>query len=300
MVSEVLGNGAALVLTVVLVLLIVRTARSNFAMWLGAFCALLWIGGSLTGTLLIQAGAPPQSSVVWITHLAGLASGVLLPISFLMLWPVPEPAGGWRVSLRRWLLILAVGLAALAILAVIFAAHYGMLHAIMPVVPFDAAILMTLGALIVLPGRSMTFADRAYMVLTLLGMWACGVAVFVLNHFVLSPRWCALLTVVKEQAPFLTLMGTIFFFARFRAADVLIKSALKITAGTALAVAGAVIIPKISSQPMALLLLTNRPARPMLLLLYLAASSAVEYAVDRWVLPRPDYRACVAGSLETN
>lgn len=291
LISEVLGNGASLVLTVVFILLIVRTARTNFAMWLGAFCALLWIGGSLTGTLLIQAGTPPQSPVMWITHLAGLASGVLLPISFLMLWPVPEPAGGWRVSLRRWLLILSVGLAVLAMVTVIGAAHYGMLHAIMPAVPFDAAILMTLGALIVLPGRSMTFADRAYMLLTLLGMWACGVAVFVLNHFVLPTQWCALLTVVKEQAPFLTLMGTIFFFARFRAADVLIKSALKITAGTALAVTAAVIVPKLSSQPMALLLTTALFS--VLLLLYLASSRAIEYAVDRWVLPRPDYRAAL-------
>src|SRR5580700_10952642 len=79
LVSEVLGNGAALLLTAVLLLLIVRTARTNLAMWLGAFCALLWIGGGLSGTLLILAGASPQSSTVWITHLAVLASGTIFP-----------------------------------------------------------------------------------------------------------------------------------------------------------------------------------------------------------------------------
>jgi two-component system LytT family sensor kinase len=291
LVSEVLGNGAALVLTVVLLLLIVRTARSNFAMWLGAFCAVLWIGGCLSGTLLILAGAPPQASSVWITKVAELLSGVLLPISFLLLWPLPEPAGGWRVTFRRWLLILAVGMAVLTMAAVIGTAHYRILRVIMPMVPFDAAILMTIGALVVLPGRLKTLADRAYMVLTLKGMWVSGISVLVLNHFVLSPQWCAVLTVVKDQAPFATLMGTIFFFARFRAADVLIKSALKITAGTALVVAAAVIIPEISPQPMCLLLTTALLA--LLLVLYLAASSAVEYAVDRWVLPRPDYRAAL-------
>jgi len=291
LVSEVLGNGAALLITVVLLLLIVRTARTNRAMWLSAFCALLWIGGCLSGTLLMLAGAPPQSSAVWMTHLAVIASGAILPISFLLLWPIPEPAGGWRVHGRRWLLILAVGVAALTMAEVIGVGNPRILRVIMPAVPFDAAILMTVGALIVLQGRLKTLADHVYVVLTLLGMWACAVSVLVLNHFALSPQWCAVLTFGKEEAPFLTLMGTIFFFARFRAADVLIKSALKITAGTALAVTGAVIIPKISPQPMCLLL--DTALLGVLLLLYLAASSAVTFAVDRWVLPRPDYRAAL-------
>jgi two-component system, LytTR family, sensor kinase len=291
LVSEVLGNGAALLLTVVLLLLIVRTARTNFAMWLGAFCALLWIGGGLSSTLLILTGSTLQSRAVWITHLAGLASGGILPISFLLLWPLPEPAGGWRVRLRRWLLILAVATAVITMVAAIGMGRFRILRGIMSVAPFDAAILMTAGALIVLQGRLKTLADRVYVILTLLGMWISGAAVLTLNHFALSPQWCAVLNVVKEQAPFLTLMGTNFFFARFRAADVLIKSSLKITAGTALAVAAAVIIPETSSQPMCVLLTTALLG--LLLLLYLAASNAVEYTVDRWVLPRPDYRAAL-------
>jgi two-component system LytT family sensor kinase len=291
LVSEVLGDGAALLITVVLLLLILRTARTNLAMWLGAFCALLWIGGGLSGTLLVLAGAPPMSPTVWMTHLAVLASGAIFPISFLLLWPLPEPAGGWRVHFRRWLLIVAVGLAMLTMAALIGMGSYRILRLIMPVVTLDAAILMTVGALTILQGRLKTLADRVYVILTLLGMWVSGISVVILQHFVLSPQWCAVLTVLKEQAPFLTLIGTIFFFARFRAADVLIKSALKITAGTALAVTGAVIIPKISPQPMCLLL--DTVLLGVLLLLYLAASSAVTFAVDRWVLPRPDYRAAL-------
>ena len=218
---------------------------------------------------------------------------MIFPVSFLLLWPIPEPADGWRLHFKRWLLIVAVGTAALTAVAVIGqkGVPRGMLLAFMHLVPFDAAILMSVGALTVLHGRLKTLADRIYVVLTLLGMWASGVAILVLTRFALSPQWCAVLTVVKEEAPFLTLIGTIFFFARFRAADVLIKSALKITAGTVLALAGALIIPQVSGQPVCLLLTTALLG--LLLLLYLAASGAVTFAVDRWILPRPNYRAAL-------
>jgi two-component system LytT family sensor kinase len=295
LVSEVLGNGAALVLTIVLLLLIVRTARANFAMWLAAFCALLWIGGCLSGTLLILGGARPLSPAVWISKIAELAAGSIFPISFLLLWPLPEPAGCWRVGFRRWLLILATATAVLAVAAAALGTHQEILH----LVPFYAAMLMSVGAVIVLEGQLKTLADRVYVGLTLSGMWISGVAVLLLIHFV-SPsqtKWCAVLTAVKDQAPFLTLIGTIFFFARFRAADVLIKSSLKITAGTALAVSAALTISKLLAHPGSqisldpLCLLLTVAVLGVLLLLYLAASGAVEYAVNRWVLPRPDYRA---------
>jgi two-component system LytT family sensor kinase len=293
LVTEVLGNGAALAITVVLLLLIVRTARKNFAMWLGAFSALLWIGGCLSGTVLILAGASPVSSAVWNTHLAELAAGVIFPVSFLLLWPLPEPAGCWRVQFRRWLLIVAVGTAVLTAVAVLGqgGAPSGMLLRFMHLVPFDAAILMSVGAVTVLHGRLKTPADRLYVVLTLLGMWASGVAVLVLSRFVLPAQWCAVLTIVKEEAPFLTLIGNIFFFARFRAADVLIKSALKITAGTMLAFMGALIVRRVHPSPTGLLLTTALLG--LLVLLYLAASRLVKFTVDRWILPRPNYRAAL-------
>jgi two-component system LytT family sensor kinase len=293
LICEVLGNSAALILTIVLLLLIVRTARASFAMWLGAFCALLWIGGCLSGTLLVMAGASPLSSAAWIAKLAAISSGAIFPISFLLLWPLPEPADGWRVRARRWLLILAVSLAVLTVgtASGTKGAPQGVIRLIMNLMPFDAAILMTVGALVVLQGRLKTLADRVYVVLTLLGMWVTGISVLILHRLVLAPEWCAVLVLVKDQAPFLTLIGTIFFFARFRAADVLIKSALKITAGTALVVTAALVIPRLNPQPVCLLLTTALLG--LLLLLYLGASSAITFAVDRWVLPRPDYRAAL-------
>jgi two-component system, LytTR family, sensor kinase len=294
LVAEALGNGAALVVTAVLLLLIVRTARSNFAMWLAAFCALLCVCACLSGTLLILAGTAPDSGAVWITKLAEIASGAIFPVSFLLLWPIPEPADSWRVRLRRWLLIVATGLALLTVVAVMMlrGEPHGILRVFVLLVPFDGAILMSAGAVTALHGRLKTFADRLYILLTLAGMWAAGVSVLLLDHFVFSPGVCAVLTVIKEQAPFLTLIGTIFFFARFRAADVLIKSSLKITAGTVLALAAALILSHPSLRPVQVLLKTTA-LLGLLLFLYLAASRAVTFAVDRWVLPRPDYRAAL-------
>jgi two-component system LytT family sensor kinase len=299
LVAEALGNGAALVLTAVLFMLILRTARSNFAMWLAAFCALLWSGASLTTCLLILSGGAPNSTAVWIAMRAAMASGVIFPISFILLWPLPEPAVGWRVETRRWLLIVSTGVAALVLVALASAKNHprgGRMHLMMSFIPFIAALLMTIGAVIILHGRLKTLADRVYVVLTLMGLWLCGIAILLLDHFAFSPGACAALTLVKEQAPFLTLIGSIFFFARFRAADVLIKSSLKITVGTQLALIAALIIsnpPPLADGHKALYLCITTMLLGLLLLVYLAASRAVTFAVDRWVLPRPDYRAAL-------
>ncbi len=299
LVSETLGNGAALVLTIVLIMLIVRTARTNFAMWMAAFCALLWSGSSLTASLLCLSGIAPDSSAVWLASRGAMASGAILPISFILLWPIPEPAVGWRVETRRWLLIVSTGVAALILAALASAPSHprgGALRVAMSLIPFIAALLMTCGAVIILHGRLKTLADRVYVVLTLMGLWLSGIAILVLDHFSNSPGVCAFLTLVKEQAPFLTLIGVIFFFARFRAADVLIKSSLKITIGTQLALVAALIIGHLApgrTASQAIYLSETTTLLGLLLFLYLLASRAVTFAVDRWVLPRPDYRAAL-------
>jgi two-component system LytT family sensor kinase len=305
LVSEALGNGAALVLTAVLFLLIFRTARSNFAMWLAAFCALLWSGASLAATLLILGGAAPDSAAVWIAKRAEMVSGGIFPISFLLLWPVPLPADSWRARLRRWLLRIATGVAALTLLALVNVSvppPRGTVHFAMSLVPFIAAILMTFGALSILQGRLKTPADRVYVFLTLMGMWVSGGSILLLNRFVFSPGVCATLTAIKEQAPFLTLIGTIFFFARFRAADVLIKSSLQIVVGTVLAFSAALIVAQPAPGLIARAMGTELAERHvlettallgLLIFLYLAASRAIKFVVDRWVLPRPDYRAAL-------
>jgi two-component system LytT family sensor kinase len=297
LVSETLGNGAALVLTIVLIMLILRTARTNFAMWMAAFCALLWSGSSLTASLLCLSGIAPDSSAVWLASRGAMASGAIIPISFILLWPLPEPAVGWRVETRRWLLIVSTGVAALILAALASAPSHprgGALRLAMSLIPFIAALLMTIGAVIILHGRLKTLADRVYVVLTLMGLWLSGIAILVLDHTSPSPGVCAFLTLVKEQAPFLTLIGVIFFFARFRAADVLIKSSLKITVGTQLALAAALIIghlPRTASE--AVYLSETTTLLGLLLFLYMVASRGVTFAVDRWVLPRPDYRAAL-------
>jgi two-component system, LytTR family, sensor kinase len=304
LVSEALGNGAALVLTAVLFLLIIRTARSNFAMWLAAFCALLWSGASLAATLLILGGAAPDSAQVWIAKRAEMVSGGIFPLSFLLLWPVPLPADSWRARLRRWLLRIAIGVAALTLIALVNVQTppRGTLHFAMSLVPFVAAILMTFGALSILQGRLKTPADRVYVFLTLMGMWVSGVSILVLERFTFSAGVCAALTAVKEQAPFLTLIGTIFFFARFRAADVLIKSSLQIVVGTVLALGTALIVAEpgpgligsaLSSELAERILLKTTALLGLLIFLYLAASRGIKFVVDRWVLPRPDYRAAL-------
>ena len=144
-----------------------------------------------------------------------------------------------------------------------------------------------------------TPADWIYIILTLVGMSTSIVVMFTSSQVgsMLEP---SVLTVIEAQAPFLTLIGSLFFFARFRSADVLIKSGLKIMAATLLAMAAALVVThsswlnvlnwglRISSQAAQIFVTTLVLA--LLLFLYLTVSRAVTFAVNRWILPRPDYR----------
>ena len=299
-VAEALSYGAAVAVSVVLFLLIIQTARSNSAMWLSAFCALLWSGASLISTLMILKGASPMGPGVWMARFGQILSGALFPISFLLLWPVPEPARCWRDRLRGWLLALASANAAAIVIMIAVSLSgnrrsFSHLHYTLHLV--CSVCLMAAGAWISFQGRKRTLADHIYLVLTMVGM---GTSVFVMfavggSKSMLQPT---VLTVIEEQAPFLTLIGSLFYFARFRSADVLIKSGLKIMAGTALALVAAIAVTRSFDLGLQISLRAERvfltaAVLMLLLFLYLAAARAVTFAVNRWILPRPDYRAAL-------
>ena len=299
LVAELLGFGTGTVLAVLLVLLIRRTAYRNPGTPLLGFCALLWNVFGLVSNLLVFGGMPMRAPAVVLTRAVYLSGGAIFPISFLQLWSHPATSvcqGG------RWLLRIAI-FNACWIIAVLFACP--LLNSALVLrfsshaVAWNASVLMTAGALLLVRGRLRATADRIYLTLTLVGAWGSTVSILMLEHITVSPRLESLLAITREQSPFLAVLGAMFFFANFRSSDLLIKHSLRVVAAVSIGAAAWFFLsdtlpglalhlgafPKVARAALAGGLIAA------LLLLFYVLARLIGDLVDGWLLHQPDFRA---------
>ncbi len=237
LIAELLGFGTGAVLSVLLFLLVRRSAGRSPGTRLLAWSALLWNVFGLLSYLMVLGGVPRGAWPVVLGRATYLSGGALFPVSFLQLWERPHQPGTWRSRAARWLLAIAKCSAALLIpllFACPLAPGGALARFTMYAVTWNASILLTAGALIQVKGRLKAAADRVYLTLTLVGVWACTASILLLDRTALSPRVEAALVVAKEQSPFLAILGALFFFARFRSSDVLIKFSLRVVAAASI------------------------------------------------------------------
>src|SRR6266851_8050746 len=104
LIAELLGFSTGTVLSLLLVLLIRRTAYRSPGVPLLGFCALLWNVFGLMSNLLVVGGMPLRSSPVVLARAMYLSGGAFFPVSFLQLWSRPAAPVAWHGNVNRWLL----------------------------------------------------------------------------------------------------------------------------------------------------------------------------------------------------
>src|ERR1043166_5016953 len=107
LIAELLGFSTGTVLSVLLVLLIRRTAYRTPGTPLLGCCALLWNVFGLIEYLLIFGGLPMRAPSVVLVRAVYLSGGAMFPISFLQLWSQPTTPGTWHSRAGRWLVAVA-------------------------------------------------------------------------------------------------------------------------------------------------------------------------------------------------
>jgi two-component system LytT family sensor kinase len=302
LISELLGFGTGTVLSILLVLLVRRASQRSPGTPLLAFCALLWNAVGLLMNLFILSGLSDRSLPVNLARSTFLSGGAIFPISFLMLWSRPHPPCSWQEKVSRWLhriaRVNAVWIVVLLFVCPLISGR--LLRFAMYTVPLNAAIVLTIGAFTQVRSRLSAAADRIYLTLTLIGVWGATVAMFLLdNQLRFPPRVEAFLVIAKEQSPFLAVLGALFFFAKFRFSDVLIKQSLRVLAATGIGLWTCFFLAeslpglanRLSAYPTAARTGLAAAMIAALLLLFALVDRAIGLAVDRWILRRPDYRA---------
>jgi two-component system LytT family sensor kinase len=301
LIAELLGFGTGTVLSVLLVLLIRRTAYRSPGTPLLGLCALLWNVFGLIANLLIFAGQPPVASSVALARAIYLSGGALFPISFLQLWSLPAVVGGWHSRASRWL-IRAAKFNAVWIAALLFACPFVASQAFMRfsshAVAWNASVLMTAGAFLLVRGRLRVTSDRIHLALTMVGAWGTTIAILVLENARVSPEMQSVLLIAREQSPFLAVLGAMFFFANFRSSDLLIKHSLRVVVAVCIGVWTWVFLsgtlpglatrlgafPEVSRAALAGGLIAA------LLLVFYVLARLIGDLVDAWILRKPDFR----------
>ena len=300
LISELFGFGTGTVLSILLVLLVRRSSHRSPGTPLLALCALLWNGVGLLTNLLMLSGLDPRSLPVGLARAAFLSGGAIFPISFLQLWARPNSPGSWQDKLSRWLYRAAIASAVVIVLLLFLTCPLmkqgRFVRITMYTVPFNASIILTVGALTQVRGRLRAASDRIYLALTLIGIWGSTVAMVLLDQLRFSPRVEAFLVITKEQSPFLAVLGALFFFARFRSADVLIKQSLRVTAATGIGLWACLLMAQwkplgAAAHPSATGIAIRAASIAALLLLFALVDKGIALAVDYWILRQPDYRA---------
>lgn len=305
LIAELLGFGTGTVLSVLLVLLIRRTAYRSPGTPLLAFCALLWNVFGLIANLLIFGGQAAASPTVVLARAVYLSGGALFPVSFLQLWSQPFHEGSARRSAGRWLVgaakVNAAWIAALLFVCPILA-NPAVLRLASHAVAWNASILMTAGALLLVRGRLKVTADRIHLALTLVGAWGSTISILVLENVRVSRQMQSILAISREQAPFLAVLGAMFFFANFRSSDLLIKHSLRVVTAVLIGVWAWLFLSgplpalamRLGAFPeVARALLAGGLIASLLLVFYVLAR-LIGDLVDAWILRKPDFRATLS------
>jgi two-component system, LytTR family, sensor kinase len=303
LIAELLGFGTGTVLSVLLFLLVRRSADRSPGPRLLAHSAMLWNVFGLLAYVMILFGAPhgDYASLSGFARAISLTGGALFPIAFLQLWWRPLPEGMWQARASGWLLTLSRINAAWLIPFVFLCPilpDSGLSRFTMHAVSWNAALLLTGGTLTQVRERPRATADRICVTLTLAGIWICTASIVLLERGRYSPSLEAALVVAKEQSPFLAILGALFFFARFRSSDVLIKVSLRVLAAVSLGVWSFFFLAR--TLPAAAANLSTHPPVAQtviggalitgLLLVFCAVDRGIGAAVDCYILRQPDFR----------
>jgi len=309
--SEVLGFGAGLALSVLLLCLLRRGAGAQpdaRARYYQAAAALMWNLGGLLEVLLTLFGARDQRALLLTASILHFSGAAFFPPAFLALWRKLSDKRSARAKASRFLRRISFVSGVVLTTSFIVTVSLSNIprdddvfdkYLMGNLVAWHVALVIVIGALLLLPGRLNDFVSRFYAGATLIGAAAPAVMTLTANPSGLSPSLMLALCFIKHQSPLLVLLGAIVFFADFRFSNVYVKSSLQLL--TALLMALAFCLLMMGPLPRLVGKVTNYPAGSLvsfataLLVLFLWAfvriNPILSRLVDRWLFREPDYAA---------
>jgi len=308
--AQTFGFSMGAALSALLLVMVYRSGgKDRGARFLFAACILVANGAGLFKNLVLLADPHLSLVVEYRLHAIGFAAGAFCPCGILPVWR-SNAVSAFRRSTGRWLVHYAAISGAVIAVAVIAAAWTSPLavpisgsqwltnqDAIGNLAIYNGLATLVLGGVVLLPGTLKGPTDQIAVALMILGLVVSATGA-VTMLFVHPPGTMAhLAQVARFQGILLLVIGALFYFSHFRAADVFAKSALRLLLAGVLALSGALVLfgpilslVRPSPFPRATATLLGAAILCAIVLLYLRLGKWIDLLVERRIFGKRDPR----------
>jgi len=305
------GFAIGTALAALLLVLVLRSGGdSRGPRFLFAICILIANGAGLIKNLALVSVPSFGRLLEYRVRSIGFAAAAFLPYCILLVWE-RNAVTELRRRIGRWLALYA-GLSGLLIgVALVLGAwasfwvmHIPKLHflldqdAVGNLTFYNGLALLVLGGLILLPGTLGSAIDRIA-----LGLMLCGLSLSTISAFVtvnIRPdggAFTRIVDVTRFQSVILLVIGVVFYFSRFRAADIFSKWALRILLIGGLAIAAVLmlfgplpLLLRFTALPRVAGILSTAAVLSVAILLYHRGGSLIDVFVERRIFRKRDPR----------
>jgi two-component system LytT family sensor kinase len=308
--AQTFGFSMGTALSALLLILVYRSGgKDRGSRFLFAVCILVANGAGLFKNLVLL--ADPHLSLVLEYRLraVGFAAGAFCPCGILPVWRF-NAVSVFRRKVGRWLILYAAisgGVIAVAVIAAAWASPLAVSipesqwltnqDAIGNLAIYNGLAMLVLGGVVLLPGTLKGPTDQIAVALMIMGLvvsTAGAVAILFVHPLGTTAH---LAQVARFQGILLLVIGVLFYFSHFRAADVFAKSALRLLLAGVLALSGALVLfgPVLSLVrpapfPRATATLFGTAILSAIVLLYLRLGKWIDLLVERRIFGKRDPR----------
>ncbi len=251
LIGQTYGFGIGTALAALLLVLVWRSGGTDRRpRFLFAACILIANGSGLAKNVGLILGVSPQSALVGQIRSVGFMAAAMLPLSIVIIWRnnavsrVRRRIGGALVVYAASSgLLIAAGLA-VGTWTLPSVPHGSLLKQdlVGNLTIYNGLFSILLGAIFLLPGTLDNLTDRVAVSLMIAGL-SLSSASAILDAYVSLPTAIArTVRIARFQSIVLVVIGSLFYFSRFRAADLFAKLAVRLLLGAALAILGAFVI----------------------------------------------------------
>lgn len=165
---------------------------------------------------------------------------------------------------------------------------------------YNGLLLISLGAIFLLPGTLDNLTDRVAISLMIAGLFCSSVSAVLDAHIVLPTTLAHIIRVARYQSMVLVVVGSLFYFSRFRAADIFAKQAMRLLLGSILAIITAfialgpvAIMAQTTAYPRAVIFLGAAVLTGCAIFLYAYLGRWTDILVERGIFGKRDTQLAI-------
>jgi len=244
--SNVISAGIGIALSALLLLFILRSSRpGRSARLIFPSCALVWNLFTLVKGYGLVIGLPQGSLAVGLIEAFSTSVAAVWPLSILMwrsdrLSPLRKRLGNWLIGIGAAIALYYIGAAFLSVgLAHFGGAEHAFFFLREDLTAYSGLAIMAAGAIIFLPGLSRDRSSRVSILIMFSGLGMACAGMLLHDYAHLPPTLERLVGIFKTKGLNVTILGVLFYSARFRASDIFVRLSLRVLVGAVIAVAAA-------------------------------------------------------------